>query len=392
MLARLFAAATVLLLSLAAHAEAPPRGGQAPGWYRMTLGKFEVTALSDGTVQAPVDQLLRNIKPEQEKSLLARLPEVAGRDLGQRLSRQHRQQAGADRHRRRRAVRPYAGQAAREPEGLGLHTPEQVDEVYITHLHPDHTGGLATADGKAVFPNAVVRLDAENGDYWLSRKNLDAAPAGMKSSFQGAMASMKPYVEAGRFKPFRGATELVPGIRSIPTYGHTPGHTIYAIESEGQKLVVWGDMVHVAAVQLPQPTATWVESDPKLAMRQRLKSFADAAKNGYYVALAHVAFPGIGRLRTEGKGYIWVPAVYSNAGAAVTPDLSAGATVPEVLGTCSATVRVAPGPAAASRRLSSSIRSVRAWAMAGGSYPIRVRPCCWIPGREELTRIRRSNL
>src|SRR5262249_44847535 len=72
MLARLFAAAAALLLSLAAHAEAPLKGGQAPGWYRMTLGKFEVTALSDGTVQAPVDQLLRNIQPEQEKSLLAR--------------------------------------------------------------------------------------------------------------------------------------------------------------------------------------------------------------------------------------------------------------------------------------------------------------------------------
>lgn len=195
------------------------------------------------------------------------------------------------------------------------YTPEQVDEVYITHLHPDHAGGLATADGKAVFPNAVVRLDAKDGDYWLSQKNLDAAPADMKGSFQGAMAAMKPYVEAGRFKPFSGATELVPGIRSVPAYGHTPGHTIYAIESEGRKLVVWGDMVHVAAVQLPQPTATWVESDSKLAMRQRLKSFADAAKNGYYVALAHVAFPGIGRLRAEGKGYVWVPAVYSNAGA-----------------------------------------------------------------------------
>jgi len=50
-------------------------------------------------------------------------------------------------------------------------------------------------------------------------------------------------------------------------------------------------------------------------MLQRLKSFADAAKNGYYVALAHVAFAGIGRLRAEGKGYVWVPAVYSNAGA-----------------------------------------------------------------------------
>jgi glyoxylase-like metal-dependent hydrolase (beta-lactamase superfamily II) len=194
------------------------------------------------------------------------------------------------------------------------YTPEQVDEIYITHLHADHVGGLTTADGKAVFPNAVVRADAKDGDYWLSQKNLDVAPADMKDLFQSAMASMRPYVDAGRFKPFSGATELVPGIHALSAYGHTPGHTIYAIESEGQKLVVWGDMMHVAAVQFPQPTATWSEFDSKLAMPQRLKNFADAAKQGYYVALAHVAFPGIGRLRAEGSGYVWVPAVYSNAG------------------------------------------------------------------------------
>jgi hypothetical protein len=73
-------------------------------------------------------------------------------------------------------------------------------------------------------------------------------------------------------------------------------------------------LVHVAAVQFPQPTATWSEFDSKLALPQRLKNFADAARKGYYVALAHGAFPGVGRLRAEGSGYVWVPAVYSNAG------------------------------------------------------------------------------
>src|SRR5262249_20469999 len=102
------------------------------------------------------------------------------------------------------------------------YSPEQVDEVYITHLHLDHVGGLATADGRAVFPDAIVRLDAKDGNYWLSQQNLTAAPADMKSTFKGAMASLKPYAEAGRFKPFNGATELTPGIRSVSAYGHTP--------------------------------------------------------------------------------------------------------------------------------------------------------------------------
>ena len=73
MFLRLFAAvATAALLASAAHAEAPVKSGQAPGWYRMTLGKFEITALSDGTIEAPVDQLLHNIKPERQKALLSR--------------------------------------------------------------------------------------------------------------------------------------------------------------------------------------------------------------------------------------------------------------------------------------------------------------------------------
>lgn len=315
MFLRLFAAvAAAAMLAGAARAEAPAKGGQAPGWYRMTLGKFEITALSDGTIEAPVDQLLHNINPEREKALLARAylkspveTSVNGFlvNTGTKLLLIDTGAGGLS--------GPTLGKLVANLKASG-YTPEQVDEIYITHLHVDHVGGLTTADGRAVFPNAVVRADAKDGDYWLSQKNLDAAPADLKGLFQDAMASMRPYVDAGRFKPFSGATALVPGIHAVAAYGHTPGHTIYAIESEGQKLVAWGDIVHVAAVQFPQPTATWSEFDSKLAMPQRLKNFADAAKHGYYVALAHVAFPGIGRLRTEGSGYVWVPAVYSNAG------------------------------------------------------------------------------
>ena len=128
------------------------------------------------------------------------------------------------------------------------------------------------------------------------------------------MASLNPYVAAGKLKPFDGETELVPGIRAIPATGHTPGHTIYAVESQGNKLVVWGDLMHVAAVQFVQPSVTIAfDSDPKAAAPARIKNYADAAKKGYFVAVAHVSFPGIGQLRADGKGYDWVPANYVSA-------------------------------------------------------------------------------
>jgi glyoxylase-like metal-dependent hydrolase (beta-lactamase superfamily II) len=99
-----------------------------------------------------------------------------------------------------------------------------VDEIFITHMHADHVGGLM-ADGALAFPNAVLRIDQSDTDYWLSADKMNAAPEGMKGFFRGAMASVNPYVAAGKLKPFSGGTELVPGIRTQATYGHPPPAT-----------------------------------------------------------------------------------------------------------------------------------------------------------------------
>ena len=143
--------------------------------------------------------------------------------------------------------------------------PEQVDEILITHMHPDHVGGLV-ADGRMVFPNATVRADTREGGFWLSQANLDQAPAEAKGFFQGAMASLKPYVDAGRFKAISADEELVPGIKAVATHGHTKGHRNYVVESKGQKLVLWGDLMHVAAVQFADPSVTiQFDTDQKAA-------------------------------------------------------------------------------------------------------------------------------
>ncbi|MCY7316290.1 MAG: MBL fold metallo-hydrolase [Rubrivivax sp.] len=287
--------------------------GQAPGWYRMMLGSFQITALSDGTVKLPVDKLLTNIEPARIESLLARAYLKAPVETsvngylvhtGSKLVLIDAGAAGL--------FGPTLGKLVANLKAAG-YQPEQVDEVYVTHMHADHVGGLV-ADGKPVFANAVVRADLREGNWWLSKDNMDKAPADAKGFFEGAMASLNPYVAAGRFKPFDGETELVPGIRAIPARGHTPGHTVYAIESQGNKLVVWGDLMHVAAVQFAMPATTiQFDNDPKAAAPAREKLYAEAAKNGYYVAVAHISFPGIGRLRADGKSYDWLPADYVSA-------------------------------------------------------------------------------
>lgn len=312
MLPRALAGAVLAFAFATAHAEAPPAKGQAPGWYRMQLGAFEVTALNDGTVALPVDKLLTNIKPATLEQLLARAylkapveTSVNGYlvNTGAKLVLIDTGAAGL--------FGPTLGKLVANLKASG-YQPEQVDEIYITHMHGDHVGGLATPDGKMAFPNATVRADMREGGFWLDKAKADQAPADMKPAFQGAMVSLNPYIAAGRFKPFEGAVELVPGVRALPTPGHTPGHTIYVVESQGQKLVVWGDLMHVAAVQFALPATTiQFDSDSKAAAPQRIAQYADAAKGGYHVAVAHIAFPGVGRLRADGKGYTWVPANYS---------------------------------------------------------------------------------
>ena len=158
---------------------------------------------------------------------------------------------------------------------------EQVDEVLLTHLHADHVGGIAPG-GVAVFPNAIIRSSKLDADYWLNEANEKAAHDFLRSICEGDKAALRPYIAVGRYLPFDGEQEMVPGIRAIPLPGRTPGHTSYAIESQGQKLLVWGDVVHVAAIQFPDPSVTVeYDNDENQAEADRERIFSDAAKSGY---------------------------------------------------------------------------------------------------------------
>ncbi len=304
-------ATAALLIAFSAHAATPMAKTQAPGFYRMMLGDFEVTALSDGSLPLRVDTLLTNTTPAKVKKALDRwyLKEPVDTSVNAYLINTGTKlvliDAGAG-----ALFGPTLGKLASSLQASG-YRPEQVDEIYVTHMHGDHIGGL-TAGDKLAFPNAIVRADQHDADYWLSQAKMDAAPADAKDFFKGAMLSINPYAAAGKFKPFDGDTELVPGIKAVAARGHTPGHTVYVVESKGEKLALWGDLMHVAAVQFADPSVTITfDSDSKSAAVQRKRAYADAAKSGYWVAAAHLAFPGIGHVRTEGPGYAWLPANYA---------------------------------------------------------------------------------
>ena len=289
-----------------AVAAAPQVKISTPGFYRTTLGDFEITALSDGTVELPVDQLLKQdaattaetLKKAHLKSPLETSVNGYLINTGKRLVLVDTG-AGA-------LFGPTLGKLVANLKASG-YRPEDIDDIVITHMHPDHVGGLV-ANGTIAFPNAVVHADRRDSEFWLSQANLDKAPAENKGFFQGAQASLQPYVAAHKFQAFDGKTEIAPGIEAVPTYGHTPGHTSYVVESKGEKLIVVGDLIHVGAIQWDHPGVTiGFDSDAKAALAERLRVFNAAAKDGTIIAAAHISFPGLGRLRTSGEGYQWLP-------------------------------------------------------------------------------------
>jgi glyoxylase-like metal-dependent hydrolase (beta-lactamase superfamily II) len=302
----LFALAACLAGS--AFAAAPMAKTPAPGYSRMMLGQFEITPLSDGTVDLPVDQLLAQDAKKTSAALAAShlkspLETSDNAYLVNTGSKLVLIDTGAGTF-----FGPTLGKLVNNLKAAG-YKPEQVDEIYITHFHGDHVGGLVS-NSAAVFPNAVVRANKAESDYWLSQANMDKAKD--KGSFQAAQAALGPYVKASRFKPFEGSAELAPGIRANPTGAHTPGHTTYMVESGGQKLLLIGDLIHVAAVQMENPAVTiQFDSDQKAAAAARKKEFDAAAKGGYLIGGAHLQFPGMGYLHNEGKGYRFVPVNYT---------------------------------------------------------------------------------
>lgn len=304
------AALAAALFGAPAFAAAPMVKTPAPGYFRMMLGDFEITAVNDGTLDLPVDKLLQGEKPAALDKALARsfvkspLETSVNAFLINTGSKLVLVDAGAA-----GLFGPTLGKFVANLKAAG-YQPEQIDEIYITHMHGDHVGGLV-ANGQRVFPNAIVRAQKQESDYWLSQANMDKNPK-QADGFKGAMASLNPYVSAGKYKPFEGDVELVSGISSHSGKGHTPGHATYVVESKGQKLVLIGDLIHVGAVQFGHPEVTIsFDSDQKVAAAERRQAFDAAARGRYLVGAAHLQFPGIGHLEKEGKGYEFIPVNYT---------------------------------------------------------------------------------
>jgi len=300
-----FAAAA---FAMPAEAKAPFAGTQGPGVYRLKLGDFQLTALFDGVWYLPIDdKFIRNAGAAEVNQALAAAflpPNVLPISFtallvntGSKLVLIDTGTAGQ--------VADTAGSMLENLRTAGI-DPRAVDTILISHFHPDHIDGIKTKDGAKVFPNAEILVPEPEWDFWLNDANLAPAEGAVKRYFLNAHRIFRDIAsQVRRFKP---GAEVAPGIVSIPAFGHTPGHTAFAIHSGNQSMLSMSDTVRNPYLFARHPD--WqptFDMDGPQAVATRRQMLDRVVADRMLVQAYHFPFPACGHMVKTATGYDLVP-------------------------------------------------------------------------------------
>jgi glyoxylase-like metal-dependent hydrolase (beta-lactamase superfamily II) len=278
------------------------------GIHHIRVGDIIVSALADGMLQASLDwvagvdaQTCETLSREGFRvippriTISAFLLDVAGKpvlvDTG----------CGD-------AMGPEFGHVRRRLDVLGV-SPGDIGTILLTHAHIDHVCGLIDADGAPFFPNAELFIHRTEPEFWFDAAQQTQAPEARRDAFATAQRCLTPYM--ARLRKIEDGAEALPGISALLLPGHTPGHCGWVIESRGEKLLIWGDLVHLPAIQFPRPDAGMTfDTDPAQGQASRLRAFGMAADERLLVAGMHLDFPAFGHVVRNGKGFGFVPELW----------------------------------------------------------------------------------
>ena len=199
---------------------------------------------------------------------------------------------------------PTLGKLPQNLRAIGV-APESIDIILLTHLHPDHSLGLVDEAGEVVFPNAQLIVHEVEAAFWLDRTPQPDDSERITRNTKAQRAATAPYRD--RIHRIKDG-EVLPGITARLAPGHTPGHTNWLIQSGGERLLLWGDIIHLAAVQLARPDSRLVfDVDAQMARSTRERVLGWAADERVTVAGAHLPFPGFGKVVRSGNGFSYAP-------------------------------------------------------------------------------------
>jgi glyoxylase-like metal-dependent hydrolase (beta-lactamase superfamily II) len=302
----------------AARAAVAPAGAQAPGFYRYKVGDYECTSINDGARTFPMpDKLVINVPKEEALAAAeaAYMPKgMVTIPFNPQLINTGKKLILIDSGNGVANLEPSKGAVGRTLQNLAAAgvDPRNIDIVLLSHLHPDHINGIRAADGSMAFPNAEIMVPAVDWAFWTSDENTSKAQssemmknyfANVKKTFAGIESKVTKY-EWGK--------EVVPGITSISTPGHTPGHTSFAVASGNSNILIQSDVTNIPELFLRNPD--WhvaFDVDGDLAQQTRHKFYDMAAAEKMTVVGFHFTFPSIGHVERNGNKYRLIPSAWN---------------------------------------------------------------------------------
>jgi glyoxylase-like metal-dependent hydrolase (beta-lactamase superfamily II) len=294
--------------AMPADAGAPLAGIQGPGVYRFKLGDYQLTTLFDGVWYLPIDdKFVRNASGAEVNQALAAAflpPDILPISFtalmvntGAKLVLIDAGTAGQ--------VADTAGSMLDNLKVAGV-DPKAIDTILISHFHPDHIDGIKSKDGAKIFPNAEILVPEPEWTFWMDESNMGMAKGPVHRYFLNARRIFKD--TAREVRQFRPGAEVAPGIVSVPAYGHTPGHTAFAIHSGNQSMLAMSDTVRNPYLFARNPD--WqptFDMDGPQAVAARREMLDRVVADRMLVQAYHFPFPACGHMVKSSTGYELVP-------------------------------------------------------------------------------------